>query len=184
MARKVYYGPLVDVSFDGDVCRHAAECVRGMPEVFNTSKRPWIDPVNADTAERADYLREVIGRCPSGALVVEEHPAPAPASTPSCEVSVIDAPEASRFEARIDGVLAGFAEYQLTDQLVVFTHTEVDPAFEGRGVGSAIARYALDKLRSEGTHKALPLCPFIKGWIERHPDYLDITYGARPAQAQ
>jgi len=99
------------------------------------------------------------------------------------DVTVSDNRDKSRFEASVDGVLAGFAEYQLTDQLVVFTHTEVDPAFEGRGVGSAIAKAALDQLRAEGGRKALPVCPFIKGWIERHPDYLDITYGAAPSSA-
>lgn len=94
------------------------------------------------------------------------------------EPVVTDNPELQRFEARLDGTLAGFAEYQLTDELVVFTHTEVDPSFEGRGVGSALAKFALDKLRADGNRKALPLCPFIKGWIQRHPDYLTITYGA------
>lgn len=87
---------------------------------------------------------------------------------------------ANRFEAHQDGQLAGFADYQLTDELVVFTHTEVTPAFEGQGVGSALARYAMDQLKAEGTHKALALCPFIKGWIQRHPEYLLITYGAKP----
>ena len=52
---------------------------------------------------------------------------------------VADNPSASRYEARIGDELAGFAEYQLTDELVVFTHTEVRPAFEGAGVGSALA---------------------------------------------
>jgi uncharacterized protein len=99
------------------------------------------------------------------------------------EPSVSDNPSAHRFEAHVDGRLAGFAEYQLTDELMVFTHTEVAPAFEGKGIGSAIARFALDQLRADGTRKALPVCPFIKGWIERHPDYLDITYGARPSLA-
>ena len=47
MARKLYTGPLVNVSFDLDVCQHAAECVRGMPSVFDTGKRPWIDPGQA-----------------------------------------------------------------------------------------------------------------------------------------
>ncbi len=97
--------------------------------------------------------------------------------------SVTDNRAASRFEAHIDGQLAGSAEYQLTENLVVFTHTEVDPVFEGQGVGSAIARYALDQLLAGGTRKALPVCPFIKGWIERHPEYLAITYGARPSRA-
>ena len=96
---------------------------------------------------------------------------------------VTDNPEATRFEAHIDGRLAGFAEYQLTDALIVFTHTEVDPAFEGQGIGSAIARFALDQLLAGGTRKALPVCPFIKGWIQRHPEYLPITYGAPPSRA-
>jgi predicted GNAT family acetyltransferase len=95
------------------------------------------------------------------------------------DVVVTDNPAASRFEAHLDGRLAGFAEYQLTDELVVFTHTEVLPAFEGNGVGSALARFALDQLRDQGTRKALALCPFIKGWIQRHPEYLTITYGAK-----
>lgn len=73
MTRKLYTGTLLDVSFDGAVCQHAAECVRGMPEVFDTGKRPWIDPGRADTADLADRLREVVGRCPSGALHIEEH---------------------------------------------------------------------------------------------------------------
>lgn len=94
------------------------------------------------------------------------------------EPVVTDNVELQRFEARLDGALAGFAEYQLADELMVFTHTEVDPSFEGRGVGSALAEFALDQVRAEGTRKALPLCPFIKVWIQRHPDYLPITYGA------
>ena len=56
----------------------------------------------------------------------------------------------SRYEAHVDGALDGFAEYQLTDELIVFTHTEVDPAFEGQGVGSAIARGALEDVRADG----------------------------------
>ena len=96
---------------------------------------------------------------------------------------VTDNPGAKRFEAHVDGTLAGFAEYQLTDQLVVFTHTEVEPAFEGQGIGSAIARYALDGLVADGTRKALPVCPFILEYIQRHPQYLAITYGARQPRA-
>ncbi|MFZ1485939.1 GNAT family N-acetyltransferase [Nostocoides sp.] len=83
-----------------------------------------------------------------------------------------------RYEARIDGALAGFAEYQLTDELIVFTHTEVDPAFEGRGVGGALARFALDDVRVQGTRKVMPLCPFIKAWIGKHRDYVPLVYGA------
>ncbi|MDQ7993911.1 MAG: (4Fe-4S)-binding protein [Propionicimonas sp.] len=73
MTRKHYLGPIVDVSFDGAVCAHAAECVRGMPAVFDTGRRPWIDPGVATTPELAERLRTVVGRCPSGALRIEEH---------------------------------------------------------------------------------------------------------------
>jgi len=83
-----------------------------------------------------------------------------------------------RWEARLGGELAGFAAYQLTDELIVFTHTEVGSAFEGKGVGGALARQALDEVAGEGTRKVMPLCPFIKAWIARHPDYRHLAHGA------
>lgn len=97
------------------------------------------------------------------------------------EVEVRDNPEKQRYEATLDGELAGIAEYQLTDELIVFTHTEVKPKFEGKGVGSALARFALDDVRAQGTRKVLPLCPFIKGWIARHETYVDLIYGVKPS---
>jgi uncharacterized protein len=97
---------------------------------------------------------------------------------------VTNNPEKSRYEAHVDGELAGVAAYQRTDELVVFTHTEVEPAFEGHGIGSALARFALDDVRREGTHRVLPLCPFIKEWIGHHPDYADLVYGAPATTAK
>ena len=94
------------------------------------------------------------------------------------DVEVQKNDEARRYEAYIDGERVGFAEYQLTDQLVVFTHTEVEDKCEGLGVGSALARAALDDVRASGDRKVLPLCPFIKGWIAHHEDYQDLVYGA------
>ena len=85
----------------------------------------------------------------------------------------------TRYEAQQDGILAGFAEYQLSADLIVITHTEVKPAFEGQGVGSAVTRFALDDIRANRPElKVLPLCPFTKGWIQRHPEYADLVYGA------
>ena len=94
------------------------------------------------------------------------------------DVQVSDNPTESRFEARVDGELAGFAAYETTDDLITFTHTEVFDAFEGQGVGSALARGALDEVRSDGARKVLPRCPFIRGWIEKHPDYQDLVDGS------
>jgi uncharacterized protein len=90
-------------------------------------------------------------------------------------VTVTDAEDRSRFEAHLDGTLAGYAEYERTDHLVVYPHTEVDPAFEGRGVGSALARTALDDARHRGLH-VLATCPFIARWMGRHPEYIDLAY--------
>ncbi|MDP9796110.1 putative Fe-S cluster protein YjdI [Catenuloplanes nepalensis] len=61
---KSYRGSDITVTFDAGRCRHAAECVRGLPEVFDVSARPWITPDNAG----ADAVAEVVARCPSGAL--------------------------------------------------------------------------------------------------------------------
>ncbi|MEO3827232.1 GNAT family N-acetyltransferase [Actinomadura sp. B10D3] len=80
----------------------------------------------------------------------------------------------SRYEIRLDGELAGFAVYERGEGAVIFTHTEVDPAFEGKGVGGSLARGALDDVRAKGL-SVVPLCPFIKKWIERHPDYEDLV---------
>lgn len=91
------------------------------------------------------------------------------------DVQVTDNPHESRWEAHVDGELAGFAAYTTTDDLITFTHTEVSDAFEGQGVGSALARGALDAVRADGSRKVLPRCPFIRGWIDKHPDYQDLV---------
>jgi predicted GNAT family acetyltransferase len=80
----------------------------------------------------------------------------------------------SRYEIRLDGELAGFAEYERGEGAVIFTHTEVDSAFEGKGVGGSLARGALADVRAKGL-SVVPLCPFIKKWIGKHPDYQDLV---------
>ena len=87
------------------------------------------------------------------------------------EIVVTNNPEQNRYEAHLDGELAGFAAYQLTTGVITFTHTEVDPAFGGKGVGSALARGALDDVDANSGRQVRPLCPFIKGWIDKHPQY-------------
>ncbi|MFE0460350.1 GNAT family N-acetyltransferase [Kitasatospora sp. NPDC058965] len=93
-------------------------------------------------------------------------------------VIVRDNPSASRFEAEVDGKPAGFAEYLRSEGLVVYPHTVVDPAFEGRGVGSALALFALDDARERAV-AVLATCPFIAGWMQRHPEYQDLAYQNR-----
>jgi predicted GNAT family acetyltransferase len=88
----------------------------------------------------------------------------------AADLVVSDAPDASRYEARLGDDLAGFAQYEVEDGRFVLTHTEVDPAFEGRGVGGTLVRGVLDDLRRQGDRVDVR-CPFARSWIERHPDY-------------
>jgi uncharacterized protein len=90
------------------------------------------------------------------------------------DVEVVDEPESERFALNADGGLAGIAEYRRRPGLLAFTHTEIDPAFEGQGLGSQLARAALDQARSAGLG-VLPFCPFFNGWIAKHPDYIDLV---------
>ena len=95
-------------------------------------------------------------------------------------VDVHDNPRARRYEARPDAesAIAGVAEYIRTQELIAFVHTEVSPDHEGRGVGAALARTALDEARAANL-RVLPVCPFFAGWIARHPDYQDLVYQSR-----
>jgi predicted GNAT family acetyltransferase len=105
------------------------------------------------------------------------------------EPKVVDNAQSGQFEILVDGLVAGFAEYQRNGSTVVFTHTEIDLQFEGQGLGSILAAAALDAARRQGL-SVLPFCPFIRGYIERHPDYLDLVpadqwtrFGLAPAAA-
>lgn len=92
------------------------------------------------------------------------------------DVVTTNNPDLHQYEAHIDGELAGFAAYDLTEKLIVFTHTVVEDKFEGKGVGSALARFALDDVRTHGVREVVPRCPFIRGWIEKHPEYQSLVH--------
>ncbi len=83
-----------------------------------------------------------------------------------------------RFEARIDGALAGVAQYLRAPGVLAVTHTEVEPAYEGRGVGGALAHHILESAQEAG-EKVAPVCPFVANWIRRHPDYQPLVYEKR-----
>jgi uncharacterized protein len=86
------------------------------------------------------------------------------------EAEVVDVPEKSRYELRLDGRLIGLAAYRRRDGCIAFTHTEVDESCEGRGFGSRLVGVALEDALREGL-EVVPLCPFVAHYVERHPEY-------------
>jgi len=89
-------------------------------------------------------------------------------------IEVTDAPETSRYEARIGGELAGILEYVEKRGRLALSHTEVLPAFEGRGVASRLAKFGLDDARRRELG-VIVICPFVRSYIERHPEERDIV---------
>jgi predicted GNAT family acetyltransferase len=90
---------------------------------------------------------------------------------------VTDNSTESRYELHVDGRLAGVAVYHLKDDSVIFTHTEIDSSVGGHGHGSTLVRAALDDVRSRGL-TVVPLCPFVKAYIEKHQEYADLLKAA------
>ncbi|HEU5158249.1 MAG TPA: GNAT family N-acetyltransferase [Streptosporangiaceae bacterium] len=85
--------------------------------------------------------------------------------------TVADNAAMDRYEIKTDGQVLGFAAYRTRpDGAVVFTHTEIDGAHEGQGLGSRLARGALEDIQAAGG-SVVPRCPFIKGYIDRHPEF-------------
>ena len=89
-------------------------------------------------------------------------------------VVIVDHPELSRFAATIGDRLVGVVHYQRTDGGIDFVHTEVADDVEGHGVGGKLAQVALDAAREQGL-AVTPSCPFIAGYIERHPEYASLV---------
>ena len=101
---------------------------------------------------------------------------PNPETSPEPDlVDVVDNPGESRYEARLADRVVGIAEYELPAPggPITFVHTEVLPDVEGMGIGSRLARGALDDVRGRGLRMVLE-CPFITAYVRRHPEYADL----------
>ena len=80
----------------------------------------------------------------------------------------------NRFELLVDGRSAGELDYQVRDDTIVLTHTEIDPSHKGEGLGGELVRGALNLIRAENDLRVIPTCPYAKAWIEKHPEYRDL----------
>jgi predicted GNAT family acetyltransferase len=88
--------------------------------------------------------------------------------------AVTDNREQSHYELHVDGQLAGWIVYRDAPDVVTMVHTEIEPEWEGHGLGSVLAAGSLDDVRARGL-KVRPLCPFVAAYIERHPEYADLV---------
>jgi predicted GNAT family acetyltransferase/glutaredoxin len=107
-----------------------------------------------------------------GRLVEYFHASPGAERTE--EPAVVNVPEASRYELRAGDQVIGEAAYHRRNGRIAFTHTEVDEALEGRGLGSRLATEALEDARQQGL-EVVPLCPFMARFIQEHPEYQDLV---------
>lgn len=89
------------------------------------------------------------------------------------DLTVHNDPENDRYVIEVDGDTAGFTVYHIRGGRYFFVHTEIDREHSGQGVGTTLARFALDDVRSKGA-QIVPICPFIASFVERHPDYQDL----------
>ena len=92
--------------------------------------------------------------------------------------TILDNPEKQRFEVELGDGSRAIANYTLRHGKIIFTHTEVPPAHEGQGIGSALIRFALAAARERGL-QVVPICPFFAAYIQKHEaeqDLLDPAY--------
>lgn len=96
-----------------------------------------------------------------------------PMEADEARISVRDNPRASRFELRVNEVLAGYVTYRDARSGRAFEHT-VTSEYEGRGLASQLIRFVLDEARAAGRN-VLPFCSFVRSFIQQHPAYVDLV---------
>jgi predicted GNAT family acetyltransferase len=97
-------------------------------------------------------------------------------------MTIINNQRDSQYETSVDGHLAYAAYEMLHPDTIVFTHTKVPEALGGRGIAGSLAKFALDDVRARKL-KVIARCPFIKAYIEKHPEYQDLLSGTPPSAA-
>jgi uncharacterized protein len=92
------------------------------------------------------------------------------------ETTVTENPQRHRYEIHVDGELAGFTMFTLDGDVAIMPHTKIEPAYKGQGLATTLIGAALDDLR-ERRMTVVPRCPFVREFIDKHPEYQDIVKG-------
>jgi predicted GNAT family acetyltransferase len=90
------------------------------------------------------------------------------------DVRVTDNPSELRYELHVAGEPAGTIRYRVLPGARALVHTEVEPRFEGHGLGTRLIAGALADLRQQGLG-VVPVCPFVRTYLERHPEDRDLV---------
>ena len=85
---------------------------------------------------------------------------------------IVNNPAKHRYELAVEGHIAA-TYYEIAGGVITFVHTEVPPELGGKGIGSTLIKGALDQVRTAGL-KVIAQCPFVKGYIDKHPEYADL----------
>jgi uncharacterized protein len=128
-----------------------------------------------------DHVAERVWRHLDSCALAEHVATTLRAQSDAMAPTVTDVSDRRRFEIEVDGAVLGFAEYRRRPGVITFLHTEIDPAHEGEGLGTLLVEAALDTARAEGL-AVLPYCPFVRGFIDRHREYLDLVPVERRAK--
>jgi hypothetical protein len=95
--------------------------------------------------------------------------------------TVRDNPDDARYEIYEDGTLAGITAYRLHGAVADFVHTETFDGFSGRGLAGKLVGAALDDVRARGW-QVRPFCPYVRGFIAKHPEYVDLVPATQRAR--
>ncbi|WP_209559861.1 GNAT family N-acetyltransferase [Frigoribacterium sp. PvP032] len=88
--------------------------------------------------------------------------------------AVENRPEQAQYVLLEDGRTIGLAAYEIVGDEIRFTHTEIEPARRGAGLGAQLVQGALDDVRSETSLRVVPMCPFVVDWVDDHVDYQEL----------
>ena len=142
---RLYENEDISVFWDSEKCRHAKKCVTGCPEAFDITRRPWININDAPT----DKVWQAVSKCPSGALsCVYNH-----------FIRIMFEADAHRSAAYSGEILIGECDYEESEDGWVIYHTEVDPAFSGKGIAKRLV-YAVVQEAEHDKKTIIPSCSY------------------------
>jgi len=155
-----YYGKTIDVFFKKEKCIKSGNCVKGEPNVFDTSRKPWILPDNASKQD----VKDVINTCPSGALKYIER-----------ETNNFLFENGRFYLENENQKTVAEITYTNAGEILIIDHTFVDESLRGKGIAAklvdTVVKYAIDEQK-----KIIPLCPYAKKMLNGNEAYKHILY--------